>query len=117
MTDSFWFPHDVDARGDKKFSSLLRIHGRLGYGIYWDLIESLHKNNNSLVRDYETLAFEMREKAEIIKEIVENFHLFRLKGQNFASDRVGRNLKHRKDKSNKARIAAEKSAAVRRAHV
>lgn len=108
MSDSFWFPHDVDARGDEKFTPLIRIHGWLGYGIYWALIEKLHKNNNSLPCDYESLAFDMHEKQEIIKEIVEKFKLFRLKGENFASDRVGRNLRNRKEKSKKAKASAEK---------
>lgn len=108
MADSFWFPHDVDALGDKHFPSLIKDHGCRGYGAYWMIIEMLHKNNNLLSRDYETLAFEMREKQEFIKEVVEKYSLFRLKGENFASDRVGRNLKNRKEKSKKAKISAEK---------
>lgn len=116
MTDSFWFPHDVDAMGDKHFPLLFKDHGWRGYGLYWGLIERLHKNNNSLTCDYETLAFDMREKQDFVKEVVEKYKLFRLKGENFASDRVGRNLKNRKEKSKKAKISAEKRYSERNAN-
>lgn len=115
MSDSFWFPHDVDANGDEKLKLLIRKHEWRGYGIYWSLIERLHKNNNSLLRDYDGLAFDMRETCERMKSIVEDFKLFRLTDQNFSSDRVAKNLRERKEKRKKAKISAEKGWEKRKA--
>ena len=103
-----FFPHDVNASGDEKFIDLLRDYGWKGYGIYWGIIEKLHKNNNLLSRNYDGIAYEMRENSETIKNIVEKYQLFRLKTEKFSSDRVSRNLKKIKEKSQKAKKSADK---------
>jgi len=41
--DTYWFPHDANARNDPKVSRLLMLGGQAAKGSYWDIIEILRE--------------------------------------------------------------------------
>lgn len=106
--DAFYFPHDYNSRTDQKMIKLIKVHGWQAYGIYWALIEKMHEAGGELVLDLENLAFDLRIEASLIDSILNNFELFRIKAQKITCERVKRNLKNRKQKSEKARESASK---------
>lgn len=108
MANSYWFRHDYASAEDEKLIPLLRKLGWQGYGIYWRLIEKLHVASNSLEKNYEDIAYDMRTQCELIKSVVEDFKLFRVNEKTFSSDRVAKNLKEKEEKSQKAKESAER---------
>lgn len=43
--DAYWFPHDSNAREDKKMKRLRRLRGYEGVGIFWCVVEMLREEN------------------------------------------------------------------------
>ena len=105
MKDTFYFPHDYNARNDQKIKILIEKYGMKGYGIFWSLVEELYNNDNKLLLNYEILAYDLRSEPEIIKAVINNFGLFKVKPTYFSSISVGRRLLERQEKSEKAREA------------
>lgn len=72
-----YFSHDSNARNDELIIKLRLKHGAKGYGIYFMILERMREDTDYFcTADYSVLAFDFREEAEIIKDIVENFDLF-----------------------------------------
>lgn len=90
MINSLYFEHDYSARDDKNIIPMMMVHDYYGYGVYWAIIELLYKNGGVLPRNYETVAYTLHAKAEVIKSIVESFELFELSENSFTSNRVKR---------------------------
>lgn len=105
--NTYYFPHDYNARGDEDLVKLRAKLGWEGFGLYWAIIEKLHENKNSLSRDYGILAFDLQANVEIIENIVEKFDLFILNDKNFGNSRVKRNLKNQEDKIRNAQKGAK----------
>jgi len=106
--DSFYFPHDTNARTDEKMIHLLSVLDWVGYGIYWAIIEKLHESSDGwLEADCERIAFDLRTQCAFIKQILSDFNLFKFDGTRFTSDRVLRNLEYRNNKSGSARNSAK----------
>ncbi len=106
--DTFYFPHDYNARTDPKIKKLIRKHGFTGYGIYWAIVEDLYDNANALPTDYETIAYDFRTDENTIKSIISDFKLFVVEGEEFGSLSIQKRLKERDEKSSKARESARK---------
>jgi len=85
-----------------KIKKLIRVHGVLGYGIFWSIIEDLYNNANDLEADYEGIAFDYHTDENTIKSIIEDFDLFVIDGNNFGSKSVERRLDERNEKSSTA---------------
>ena len=79
-----YFPHDSNARSDRKILKLRRIHGWAGYGIYFALIEILREQPDFKypLSQISELEYELRESKEIILSIITNFDLFIIDEQN-----------------------------------
>ena len=73
--------------------------------IYWWIVEDMHKDAFP-VKSLSTFADSYRCDVEFLKEILENFGLFRIEDDCYISDRVLKNLKEQKEKREKARKAA-----------
>lgn len=72
-----YFSHDAGARNDTKVIRLRMRHGAAGYGIYFMLLERLREESDyTSVKDYDTIAFDLRVPAELVKSVVEDFDLF-----------------------------------------
>lgn len=108
MKDTFYFPHDYNCRTDVKIKKLIRVHGPLGYGVFWMLIEDLYNNANALPLDYEGIAYELRCDIDVIESIINDFELFEIDGDVFGSLSVEKRLNERTKKSEKARESASK---------
>jgi hypothetical protein len=108
MKDTFYFSHDFNARSDEKIVELLAKHGMEGYGVYWGIIESLYNNTNVLQTKYDRIAYDLRTNPDIVKSIINDFGLFKIKGGFFGSASIERRLNDRNEKSEKARESVSK---------
>lgn len=103
MKETYYFSHDYNSRSDSKIKRLLLKHGMFGYGIWWAIIEDLYSNDNSLLLDYESIAFDLHCELSIIKSIIHDFDLFNINGKSFGSNSVQMRIEIRNEKSAKAR--------------
>ena len=72
-----YYPHDANARNDEKLLRLRMRHKAAGYGVYFMLLEILRdKEGFTCPKDYNVIAYELREDAGLIKSVVEDFGLF-----------------------------------------
>jgi hypothetical protein len=106
--NTFYFPHDYNARNDIKIKKLFANHGWIGYGLFWAIIEELYNNANALPTDYESIAFDLRSEVTLIKSIINDFDLFQIKDDFFGSLSIQRRLEDRNNKTTKARESAFK---------
>lgn len=67
----------------------------------------MHEAGGSLDYKLESIAFDLRTNVALVDSVVNNFDLFRKKGEIFFSDRVRRNIRKRKDRTRKAKISAD----------
>ena len=106
MKETFYFSHDYNVRADEKIKKLLSIHGMLGYGVFWAIIEDLYQNANAMRTDYGCIAYDLRVEESLVKSIVNDFDLFQITGNYFGSFSVERRIKQRTERSQKARESA-----------
>lgn len=106
--DTFYFSHDYNARNNSKIKKLLCKHGYLGYGLFWAIIEELYNNANALPTDYDSIAFDLRTTAKLVKSIVNDFDFFVFEGEKFGSLSIQERLDVRNKKSISARESANK---------
>ncbi len=78
----------------------------LGYGIWWAIVEDLYSNDNNILTDYETIAFDLRCDVVIIKSILHDFDLFIFNETHFGSLSVGNRIDIMHEKSKQASISA-----------
>lgn len=106
-----YFSHDSNARNDEKLIRLRIRHKAAGYGVYFMLLEILREKKDFLCpRDYNAIAYELREDAALVKSVVEDFGLFTFTedGKCFYSE----SFLERMEKVS----AARRAAAIRRWH-
>lgn len=109
--DTYYFSHDSNARNDEKILAIRMRHKAEGYAVYFMILERLREcTDNMSVKDYNVLAFDFRVSADLVKSVVEDFGLFVFTddGKHFYSERMQRNMKIVKEKSEKAREAVKK---------
>ncbi len=72
-----YFSHDSNARNSDKLIRLRMRHKAAGYGVYFMILERLREEEGYMsVKDYNMIAFDLREDASLIKSVVEDFGLF-----------------------------------------
>lgn len=75
--DTNFILHDSNARNDEKLLRLRMRHKAAGYGVYFMLLEILREKKGFMcLKDYNVIAFELREDAALIKSVIEDFGLF-----------------------------------------
>lgn len=75
--NSNYFPHDSNARNSDKIIKLRMRHKAAGYGVFFMILERLRESTNYMsVKDYNVIAFDLREDASLIKSVIEDFGLF-----------------------------------------
>jgi hypothetical protein len=105
--DTFYFPHDFNARNDKKMIKLRQVHKQAGIGIYWSLVEMLYEESGLLLlNDVPVLASELRAKIDMVDSVIRDFNLFENDGEYFWSNSVKRRMDKRLEKSEKAKASA-----------
>lgn len=132
--ESYYFPHDYNARNDRKIAALVKDYKAAGYGIFWCTCEMMHEEDGSLEMDdltFSAIAGDMNEDVSLVKEIIGkciyNYKLF-IKNEavleaneaeiKLLSNRVirnfnGRNAK-RTEKAEAGRLGGIKSGESRR---
>lgn len=84
-----YFSHDSNARNSDKLMRVRMDLGAEGYGIFFMLIERLREEKDyKSVVDYKLLKFDLDVDSEKIKQVVENYDLFKFTedGKYFYSD-------------------------------
>lgn len=115
-----YFPHDVEASSDEKFFAMNYFFRRVSenkladlftaeclalasYGLYWKIIEHLHKHKQIKVDKLYILADEWRIDKKFLKLVLESFNLFEIKDGYYISNRVLRNIEEQQKRSEIAR--------------
>lgn len=107
--DTFYFSHDYTSRNDPKLVKVLMKMGHEGKGIFWDLIEMLYEQNGVLkVDEIDLYAFAIKADPEKIRQLINDFDLFKTDGVEFWSDSVIRRLEERDSRSKKYKDNAAK---------
>lgn len=115
MNDSY-FPHDSNARNSDKLIPVRMKYGAEGYGIYFMILERLREEKNYMsIKDYNTLAFDLRVDTSKIKAIVEDFGLFAFteNSECFYSKGFNKRMEIKDAKSRKRSEAGKKGASKR----
>lgn len=96
--DTYYFPHDYNARNDTKMQELMRVMGCEGIGIYWCVVEMLYEQGGKLLlSDCKSIAFALHLDMQKILAVINNFNLFERDEKNFWSKSINRRLEHRKN--------------------
>lgn len=106
-----YFSHDSNARNDEKLVRLRMRHKAAGYGVYFMLLERMRDAKDYMcVKDYNIIAFDLREDAGLIKSVVEDFGLFVFTedGKYFYSESFLRRMKVKDGVSQKRSEAGRK---------
>ena len=116
---SSYFPHDSNARNSEKMVELRMQHGAAGYGVYFMLIERLREATDySCVVNYNSIAFDLRVSAELIKSVLRDFRLFAFfqtdEGERFYSESLRQRMKPMDEMRVQRRNAAALSVAKRK---
>ena len=116
---SSYFPHDSNARNSEKMVELRMKHGAAGYGVYFMLIERLREAADySCVVNYNSIAFDLRVSAELIKSVLRDFRLFAFfqtdEGERFYSESLRQRMKPMDEMRVQRRNAAALSVAKRK---
>ena len=109
-----YFQHDRYARQDPKIKSML-VHFRkesedkakAAVCVFWWIVEDMHIDDYP-VDKLDVFADDYRCDVDFLKSILEDFELFRIENGCYISDRVLQNLKEQEEKSEKARVKANK---------
>lgn len=111
-----YFSHDSNARNSEKLIRLRMRHKAAGYGVYFMILERLREEPNYMsVKDYNVIAFDLREDASLIKSVVEDFGLFVFTedGKYFYSESFSRRMGIKDDEKAKRSEAGKKGMARR----
>lgn len=111
-----YFSHDSNARNSDKLMKVRMKLGAEGYGIFFMLIERLREEEGyKSTIDYNTLAFDLRVEPEKVKQVVENYDLFKFTedGKYFYSDSFNERMETMDAKRKKRAEAGKKGAEKR----
>jgi hypothetical protein len=108
--DAYYFPHFSNARNDSKLVKLRRVMGIEGYGMYFLILEVLREQTDFKlpISNLEDLAYEWHTSREKLVAVVTNFDLFTILEDKFVSIKLISYLQPYLEKSERARLAANK---------
>lgn len=108
MKDTYYFPHDYNARNDPKLQRVVMKLGMTGLGCYWSIVEMLYEEGGYLRIEYDRISFELRIEENVIRQLIEDFELFKIKDGSFYSSSVLERIEHRMSKSVKCKESINK---------
>jgi hypothetical protein len=108
--DAYYFPHFSNARNDSKVIKLRRVLGIEGYGIYFMLLEVLREQTDFKlpISGIEDLAYEWHTSKEKLMSVINDYDMFEIDNNMFFSPKLLLYLQPYIEKSERARIAAQK---------
>lgn len=99
-----YFSHDYDSCNDPQLAAMVGEFKAEGYGIYWRIIELLHKEGGYLAFDmvsFTAISRSIDSDVETVKNLIQKsidvYKLFFLRNKKFSSKRVLKNLRKRED--------------------
>lgn len=108
MKDTYYFPHDYNARQDPKLQDVMAHHGVAGVGIYWCLVEMLYEQGGVIpLKAVKGIAYALHVDSEVVSSIINDFDLFQVEGDDFVSNSVNIRMNKRAEISEKRRKAIE----------
>lgn len=108
-----YFSHDSNARNDEKIIRLRMRHKSAGYGVYFMILERMRDENNYMcAKDYNLIAFDLREDAALVKSVVEDFGLFVFTedGKYFYSESFLNRMKKKEDVNERRSMSGKRGA-------
>ena len=111
-----YFSHDSNARNSDKLMKVRMKLGAEGYGIFFMLIERLREEEGyKSTIDYNTLAFDLRVEPEKVKQVVEDYDLFKFTedGKYFYSDSFNERMEMMDVRAQQRKSKAKKAAEAR----
>lgn len=111
-----YFSHDSNARNSDKMMQVRMDLGAEGYGIFFMLIERLREEKEyKSTTNYKILEFDLKADSEKIKQVVENYELFKITedGKYFYSDSFNDRMEMMDLKSKKLAAAGKRGAEKR----
>ena len=111
-----YFSHDSNARNSDKMMQVRMDLGAEGYGIFFMLIERLREEKEyKSTTNYKILEFDLKADSEKIKQVVENYDLFKITedGKYFYSDSFNDRMEMMDLKSKKLATAGKRGAEKR----
>lgn len=98
-----YFSHDISSRQDKDIILLIDEMGFEGYGLFWAVVEFMHRNKLNVGEERLVVG---KAYADKIERILNDFNLFRIENDEYISDRILANISKQEEKSKKASSAA-----------
>lgn len=98
-----YFSHDFSALQDKKIRKLVQTMGFEGYGIYWAIVEFMHRD--TLEVGEENLVISENEATKV-KKVLTDFDLFFVEDGVYFSHRILKNLNKQEEILTKKKEAA-----------
>jgi len=111
-----YFSHDSNAKKDPKILKLRMKYGAKGYGIYFMILEDLRDEEDySMSKDYGMIAFGLNEDVDVVRDVIDNFDLFKFKddGNRFYSESLNKRMAIKDEISKKKSDAGKKGASNR----
>ncbi len=95
-----YFSHDYDALTDRNGRKMKRKLGMVGIGIYWELVQFLHKEEDHtiLIDELADLAYQLKVDEDVLRSLVFDFELFNFDEEKIWINRVLKNLAERNRK-------------------
>lgn len=100
-----FFSHDIASRQDGAIIELMMDLGWEGYGLFWGVVEYMHRNTFKLGEE-KKIAYNFRCEIEKIHSIMNNYGLFRKENDCYISERILRNIAYTEAKSEQNQEAA-----------
>ena len=99
-----FFSHDISTRTNKSIKKLINTLGYEGYGLFWAIVEFMHKNE--LMIGEENLVIDDN-YTDKITHILNDYDFFYIKNGCYISDRILRNIDKQEQKTRQNKTAAE----------
>lgn len=102
-TQAPYFQHDYAAQTDKKIKKLILDMGFEGYGLFWSIVELMHRDELKVGEEYLVCGTELESK---VKKILTEFELFEITDGYYVSKRIIRNIEKQEQTAEKSKVAA-----------
>lgn len=113
---TFYFPHDSNARNDDRIIAVRMRHKMEGYGVYFAILERILESSDYMsIKDYNVIAFDLHVGSDLVKSVVEDFGLFSFTddGKYFYSNSFNERMRPLENIREQRRLAGKKSAEKR----
>lgn len=118
MANDYFFQHDYNPTNDPKIQAMIADYGDWGYGLFWRIIEALHRDENHRlpVKSYVFKAFAQHKSTSVeqvqafVEDCINSYELLLTDNGLFYSPRVDRNIQKRTLISEKRSLAGKASA-------